>query len=75
MLNTKGARKRMVLKADAQKSLKQLIALRDIASVGGIAARWMKPRLDARGIVPIAPYRGIGRLYDRRSDLDGPAPG
>ena len=75
VLNTKGTRKRMFLKADVQKFLKEHIALRDVASVGGIAPRWMKPQLDARGIAPIAPHRGIGRLYYRRSDLGGLAPG
>jgi hypothetical protein len=67
--NAKGTRCRVFSRSEVQEFLKSYVALRDIAAGAGLAPRWMKERLDARGVAPIAPHRGIGRLYYRRSEL------
>ena len=50
------------------------VPLRDIASHQGLLPRWMKVRLDALGVTPIAPYKGLGALSYRRADLGEFAP-
>lgn len=72
--NTKGVRTSVYLRTELRTFRDEHTPLREIASRQGMLPRWMKVRLDAAGVMPIAPYKGLGALYYRRADLGEFAP-
>jgi len=67
--NAKGVEGRVYSRVDVEAFRDRHVALRDIGAVHGLSPKWIKEKLDGQGILPIAHYKGIGRLYYRRDDL------
>ena len=67
-------RTRVFSKSEVMKFLDEHITLSEIAAQSGSRTRWVKPKLDARGIGPIATASEVRRYYYRRSDVAGIMP-
>lgn len=67
--NAKGIGIRVFSLDDLHAFLKEHISLKEYAEEQGVAPKWMKVRLDAKGIEPISPKYELGRVWYRREDL------
>lgn len=72
--NAKGVRTSVYSRTEVRAFRDGHVPLRDIARRQGLRPRWMKVRLDALGVTPIAPYKGLGALCYRSGDLGEFAP-
>lgn len=72
--NAEGRRTRVFSRSELMMFLDEHVTLTDIAAQSGCQPRWLKPKLDARGIGPIATRSEVSCYFYRRSDLAGIMP-
>jgi predicted HTH domain antitoxin len=67
--NAKGVPVRLFARDEIQAFRRDYVSLTEIAETEECYPKIMKVKLDARGLVPVAPRYELGRVWYRRADL------